>query len=583
MRLGQETRQAWVDSAPHRHAVDLMLEGDYRLSLAVGVPEGLETGATFRVLWKGEDGQTVEVLEKTLDPAAGGAWCPVRAAWTASGRGQLHFEATSESEESIAIWGSPVLSAVSRLNRPSVILVLLDTLRADHLGCYGYQAPTSPRLDALAETGVRFERVLAQAPWTLPATMSILTSRTPTAHGMISAERILDPSIETLASRFAAAGYRTAAITEGGMVDAQFGFDRGFELYLGDILGRSARETFEAAREWIDSVGDETFFLVVHTYEIHEPYEPPAEYLEVISPSESRGHVHPRLKDGFVAAELYRGALAAKSPSEFRLEEPLTPADLEHIVSLYDAEIRFTDACLGELVDHLKARGRYEDTLWAITSDHGEDFYDHFGFGIHAHSLFDELLHVPWILTGPGVVSGHVASTPVAQIDIAPTLLELVGLDIPAPFMGRSLVPLTRGMPLKAIPIASERSPDLSCVEAGSYKLIEATASYVEKVNKRKKTQTRVMSKTLGLDVTPYFQGLEGVPAETMLFDLEKDPGERRNIATSEPERIRDLTEALERLRRLSAEHAPQSNSTIRMRPELERRLRNLGYLGDDD
>ncbi len=315
----------------------------------------------------------------------------------------------------------------------SIVLVTIDTLRADRLGAYGGKVAT-PSLDALAREGARFQSVFAQSPLTLPSHSSILTGTYPTNHGVRDNGRFRLPAeMETVAEILKGAGYSTAAFVGGFPVDSRFGLDQGFDLY-DDSLGRSrsrvsfserrASEVVAPARSWIAGRGENLYFVWVHLFDPHAPYDPP---------------------DPF-------------------------PDD-------YEGEVAYVDATLKEL---LAAVSR--DTFVAVTADHGEGLGEH---GERTHSLFvyDSTLRVPWLLRGPGVAAGTVVEDSAGSVDIVPTILDLVGMNEGCGrCQGRSLVPALEGKPLPPKPSYAETYfprlnlgwSELRSLRVGGWKYIEA-------------------------------------------------------------------------------------------------------------
>ncbi len=584
--LGAECFDAAAVDIPSEVRLQLTLPSPGVLEVALGARDLQERVLLFEINWTPEGGEPTSLLSESIDDDS---WHSrrVRIPEALRGPGELALRVRSKGDaapNAVAFWGSPVWDPDERSDRPNFVLILLDTLRADHVGVYGHDVDTTPRLDALAARGTVFRRAISHAPWTLPSTMSILTSTHPSVHRMFATDRELAGSLTTVAECFRAAGYRTAAFTEGGMVDAQFGFARGFERYHNGNAERDAGETFERARAWLRDRTDSATFVLVHTYQPHVPYRPPRGYLDQVSSPAERGDVHPRLRLGFDANKALLGRRAdAKDDAPAPLERPFTFDDLEYIQRLYDGEIRYADEVVGGLLAELDASGERQRTHMVVTSDHGEDFFDHYAFGLHAHSLFEELLHVPLIFAGPGIAAGGSVTPAVGHVDLAPTLLELAGIEVPSTFTGRSLVPALRGRDLPdERPVFSERPPTLRSVTTSRYKLIRATADATERARQRLAVQGKQMRRLIELDIDPLFTDLEGIPAERMLFDLGEDPAERTNLAMQREDLLRGLERALERQTEHDRQIAPDDFRRRKLSPELEEHLRRLGYLGED-
>lgn len=341
----------------------------------------------------------------------------------------------------------------------TIILISIDTLRADHLGVYGYPLPTSPELDELARDAVVFEDCRAQSSATLTSHASLMTSRLPRHHGASYDRSLaLASGLSTLAAVLRSAGYRTAAVTGGGQLDPMFGLGHGFERYVVANSKKLARALPRALR-WLRRNDRDPVFLFLHTYEVHHPYQAP------------------KLLPLFETD--YQGTLPATTSVELleeinRGERTLDAADLAHIIHTYDASIRSMDRALGMLFDRLRNMGRYDDALIVVTSDHGEEFGEHGMVGWHSHTLHRELLRVPLLLKLPRSLGGGARiETPVRSIDIAPTILAAVGIDPPSSFAGLNL--LEKPERIEQQPAVSEldTAADVSSVSLGQWKLYD--------------------------------------------------------------------------------------------------------------
>ena len=306
--------------------------------------------------------------------------------------------------------------------RPSLVLIVVDTLRGDGLDPEGLQGKTMPHIARLADEGTRFTSAVAVSPWTGPSVSSIVTGKYPNELGI---HRLRDPLPETvpnLAQRFAAAGYVTSAVISNGIAGPAYGHDRGYEYFYFEpykakpTTGESLRiPSFTADRvtdkalEWLDgylSTADDSsppFFLHVHYTDPHDPYfAPEAWRTEFLNGQEP-------ISDSYLLG------------AEFVRDTP-TPAQLEAVKASYRAEVAFADHEIGRLLERVPAA-----TAVILTADHGEEFFEHWGF-LHGHSLYEELLHVPLIIRGSGVPAGVTVPDPVSHVDIAPTALDLTGV-----------------------------------------------------------------------------------------------------------------------------------------------------------
>ncbi len=398
-------------------------------------------------------------------------------------------------------------------DHPNIILLTVDTLRADHLACYGYPRPTSPNIDRLASEGVQFMNAVSTAPWTFPAVASLHTSMYPTELGIstfnaplpqIYTHR-LDPLRTTLAEALRERGYHTQAIVTNIWLFPEFGFAQGFDGYLvvdreqaydydavlnETLIGRLAhraapadaalRNLYEVvmgpsgqpdwkvragrvtdeALDWLDAHRRERFFLWAHYIDPHHPYAPPAGYRPSVA-----GISAERLDylSSYIEDDLYTGRAR------------LTPADRQAIIAQYDGEIRYVDHHVGRLLDRLDDLGLQENTLLILTADHGEEFWDH-GSWEHGHTLYNELVHVPLIIRGPcGFDSPCRIDAVVRHIDIAPTLADIGGAALHPDAHGASLLPLLSGnsqSPRIAFSEGLIRNAEKKAIRDGDRKLV---------------------------------------------------------------------------------------------------------------
>ncbi len=311
-----------------------------------------------------------------------------------------------------------------------IILISLDTLRADHLGTYGYHRDTSPAIDAFAKEGIVFENAAVQSSWTLPSHMSIMTSLYPSFHGVTKKSSRLADNHVTLADLLRKGGYQTAAFTDGGNVGSVFGFNRGFDLYEDEWVGIA--NTIPKVEKWLDEKGSQPFFLFIHCYDIHSPYNPPLPYSALFHDFPYRGNLVPSTPTLLSTAHNKEGA------------SKVTDEDIRHFIALYDGGIRYTDDHIGGFLTYLQEAGLYDDSLIIITSDHGEEFMEHGAFS-HWQLYYRPNLHVPLIMHIPGSSGKEIRIAELVQsIDLLPTILESAGLPAHGKAQGRSLLPLVK-------------------------------------------------------------------------------------------------------------------------------------------
>jgi arylsulfatase A-like enzyme len=401
-----------------------------RLRFAIGVENATSSrpsGGRFAVTVI--DGDTATPLVETRTDTVSRRWTDHDVDLSAyAGRTvRLRFDAEGGDADAYPVWGDPTIVPRRRgPSPPNVLLISLDTLRADRLGCYGYSRPTSPAIDyRLALEGTLFERAYAQEPETVGSHMTLFTGRYPCAHGLpgpAGPRRALPGDVHTLAELLRAAGYRTGAVTEDGFMTATLGFARGFgsfteftRLAPGGYPAGMVTETFSDGTRWIARESDRPWFLFLHTYQVHAPYDPPQKYIDRV----------------------------------IREAGPLGPSDL------YDGEIRYTDETLSELLTFLNASGLSEKTLLIVVGDHGEQFGEHGAWG-HGNTLYNVLLHVPLIVRAPGVPASRRISDVVGLIDVLPTVLDVLGLPAYPAAQGRSLVSLWQGHTLPARTLYAE-------------------------------------------------------------------------------------------------------------------------------
>ncbi len=431
-----------------------------------------------------------------------------------------------------------------------VVLVSIDSLRADHLGAYGYAKPTSPQIDALARQGTLVEQAVSSTSWTLPAHAALFTGLVDDLHKVTDPSRSLSPQLPTLAGRLAEAGFATGAVVSGPFLLPRFGLSRGFDDYQ-NCMGflddrfeskgvvdfhrashadRTGPCVVRRAREWLNAHREGPAFLFLHFWDVHYDYAPPQDQVARFDPG-------------------YAGSLDA---SGFARNPAIAPdmdrRDLEHLIALYDAGIADTDARVGEVLALLAELGLAERTLVVLTSDHGDAFFEHGEKG-HQKDLHAEVLRIPLVLRGPGVPRGLRLAGPAHIIDVMPTVLELVGLPAagaPGVGEGRSLVP-------------AFTDPD-SLAEREVYALLRASSRHAASLEGR---GHKVM--------------VDRVAGVVRAYDVRADPDEREPLARSREHLLR--LQARVRALRERAESYPEPGSLAPPDAATAERLRELGYV----
>jgi arylsulfatase A-like enzyme len=477
---------------------------------------------------------------------------------------------------------------VATHEQPNVILITIDTLRADHLGTYGYDPEISPNIDGLARRGVAFEQAITQSPWTVPSTASFITSLHPAELGICRKETTttdmhVDRMRVTLAEIFQDAGYRTHGYAANPLISPKNWFDQGFDHFVDardkfafdleemekrTLPGLVCQDSVEApyARSlcklfglghsqiaeprlgwhgdrWITEYGvrflrqhkNERFFLWLFYVGPHAAYDPPEPF-------------RPLPDEISAGRERYLRTLT----TWLRFGgEIIRPVDRQALVSLYDGEIVYTDSLVGQVLDELDRLGLADRTLVVLNADHGEEFADHGGYS-HGHTLYDEQVHVPFIISGPGVeAAGRRVETQVRLLDLVPTVCEIAGVPTPEEAEGRSLVPFLRGEEMEELPAFSEALLrtvfEKKAIRHNGYKLVY------------------------------------DVRRETMeLYDLRADFQEQVNLAKQEPETaeamLADLDAWMVRSAQVATELPRERPLRQALDEEMRERLRDAGY-----
>ena len=477
----------------------------------------------------------------------------------------------------------PIRNAEAEIIEPPqlIILISIDTLRADHLSLYGHARFTSPRMDLFASEGASFLDASSAAPWTLPAHASLFTGLYPQQHGAVSAAHPLSGNIATLAERLKAAGWDTAAVVNTiWLGNPQFRLQSGFDqfLFIQDEADRKLPndQITDQAIRWIEQERTRPLFLFIHYYDVHSDYTSLSSYeKKFVKPYE--GEIDGtglqlqliNLPDSYV--EMCTTAFDPKKcrlgtgpdPIEIgkKTAKPiLEEADIQHLEELYDAGIRQIDDEVGRLFSFLENHDLLERGAMIVTSDHGEEFMDH-GRVFHHLTTYQESLRIPLIMRGMGVPQGVQISTPVSIVDIPATILSWAGLPLPPSMAGMNLMPLLQEDDLASAPF-EER------LQFG-----EASAG-IDLIDVMGKEAPYYFSVRQGPYKLIYRVGED----EPELYDLSRDPREETDVSADHPDITQQLWFALQERR--SADSAEDvSSPTIELDPLEIERLRSLGYV----
>ncbi len=575
-RAARDVRSPWIRSV----AVDqvtrpsIVLPSPARVDVPVRVPSGAAPRLRFHAArFFGAEGDVtlafalrvggVTVAGQERLPRAGGLReVEVDLERVGLGDGRFTLEVEGAPGAIVAI-AAPRIESRPEARAPDVLLISLDTVRADHLSIHGAPAENSPSLARFADSAAVFDQAIAPAPWTLPSHASLFTGQQPDRHDVHRELSAVPRDLPWLVEDFRRAGYRTEAWTGGGYLDPTFGFDRGFDRYgttdpafpgrawaarRGDAAEiRRAEASARSRRELLERIAapsDVPTFRFVHTYAAHE-YAAAPDLLRDLGAA-----------DGELDA-LLRSLSTVELMNELRRDPRRAedPGMVERARLLYRASVRTADDFLGEVLRALDRSGRAERTIVVVLSDHGEELFERGAIG-HAHQLHEELVHVPLVVRAPGVPPSRIPDV-VSIVDVAPTLRALCGLRPPAEGAGFSAVQDGRSLlPL----LAGDRLGDRLALSHGS-----RPEGGGERVFRSLRGRRSKFLRT---------EGEEG-----RLYDLVDDPGETRDLAGARPDDARRSAAALDTLvRGLSA--LRRDAGTANLTPELKAGLEALGYLG---
>ena len=449
---------------------------------------------------------------------------------------------SSASEPAPAAQPAPEPTPVTRASPPrNVLLLIVDTLRADSVGVYGARRPTTPNLDKLAARGIRYDRAYASAPWTMPTVASVLTGLLPGSHGVTHVRRKIPEAADTLAELLKARGFGTTGIVGNVLLTEEHGFHQGFDTFDAHaanghrfvstpLVTRSAVTALEQ-----HAASGAPFFLMAHFFDPHYDYLP---------------------NDGVDWAPARAGRLDdSVEIVQIRDERAsLTPEEVSFLTDLYDEEVWATDRGIGEVLAALDRLGLQDDTLVIAIADHGEEFMEHGWLG-HTRSMYEEVVRVPLIMAGPGLPHGAVIQTPVGLTSITPTILDQLGK--PATWDRFQAPPLPITEPERPSPVFVE--VDFVPVnEISEEKRVHRTAIVGGHIKAIRDEDTRALE----------------------IYDLSTDPTEQKDLATEQPDRVAFFHNVLDQTRAESRAR-PVPPSELELDADRKAQLHALGYIDE--
>ncbi|HVF59638.1 MAG TPA: sulfatase [Thermoanaerobaculia bacterium] len=568
-------RETLVTRSPETVRFRVTLPSRPLLDLAVGTPE--EEPVTFRVVAR--RGEETALMTWSVTTPHRWERRVVDLGELAGQTVTLALSATAEKDGTMAFWGAPAVrqraapAAAKASDGPpqAVILIQGDTLRKDHLDVYGYSRKTAPTLTRLAKEGALFHHAITQTSWTKAATPSILASLYPSTHGVHQIPDRLPASATTLAELYRQAGYATLSFSSVSFTGQLSNLHQGFEELhesestagrAGPRGAKTAREYVDRLLEWLDDHRDVPFFVYLHVFDPHAPYEPNRPYDTTwADPAGREEYLRQQevIKKTVVDAFMANRGMA--TPEELVAAGIDPAAFIRYSKDWYDGSIRGMDREIARLVERLREVGLGERAVIAFFADHGEEFHDH-GRMWHGQSVYGEMIRVPLILWGPGrVPKGVEVKEPVQLIDVMPTLAQWSGLPLPEAAQGQSLAPLLAGGGgWKRRPVIAEKQP----MGATDYPAASESYAIVD-------AEWKLIHNVLRPPGAPEFE----------LYDFYEDPLDQKNVAAAHPQVVERLAKALAGWRRQAqaARLKPDSELAKGLSKEQMEQLRSLGYL----
>jgi choline-sulfatase len=567
----EEYRDALFVHAPSSLGYEVEIPPAGQLHFGMGITEK-NSPISFRVL-----ADLREVYSTTLADA--GTWVDARVDLSsyAGRKVKLSFETSAAKPGTVGFWANPLLTTKAPKNRPNVLLYMIDTLRADHTSLYGYARDTTPYLKKLGAEGLLFDDCLVQATWTKPSVASLMTSLYSFTHAIRSDDDTIPQGAATLAQQLRAAGYVTASMVTNPLAGRLSGLQRGFD-YLSEwqVAARYLKEGEDRATDsaglnkilfpWLDQHRDEPFFLYAHATDPHAPYRPPAGFEEKFAdPAET-----PEFDRDFTRLKkiaLSRGGFGVSR--DLCLKSGIDPERfIRRAMDRYDGKILHNDWSIGQLAGKLRQLGILDNTLIVVVSDHGEEFWEH-GWTGHGQSLYQELAHGVLLMWNPRLIpTPRRIAEPVQLIDVMPSVLDLVGIKIPAAVQGQSLAPFAMGRPFQ------RRGPVMTSRFAHPYSqhgelLPENHIDSLALLDAQWKLIYREKGNSVGLN-------------KVELYDRRADRGDTGNVAARHPREVDRMMAGIGAW--LDAQKQIRTALGRTGKAALDQdtmdRLRSLGYIG---
>ena len=572
MRIGkgEEYRNTVYVHAPSSLTYEIDIPQNSRLHFGMGIAE-TNAPVTFRLTTGSK-----ELYSRTVTGADAWEDADVDLSPYAGLKIKLEFETRAEKQGPVGFWANPLLTTQAPKNRPNVLVYMIDTLRADHTSLYGYARDTTPFLKKLGAEALVFDDCTVQATWTKPSVASLMTSLYSFTHGIRNEYDTIPPGSTTLAEQLRAAGYVTASVLANPSAGRISGLERGFDYlfewqavhkrWVESDRGTDSAAVNKTALLWLDQHRDEPFFLYAHATDPHAPYQPPAGYEEKFAnAADTPAFDHDFLKLKQIAVTAGGFGISRASCAKAGID---AGRFIQRARDRYDAKILHNDASFEQLVGRLRQLGLLQNTLIIVVSDHGEEFWEH-GWTGHGQSLYQELARGVLLMWNPKLIPvPRRIDEPVQLIDVMPTVLDLLGLHIPATAEGQSLSSFAHGQPF------ARRGQVMTSRFAHPY------SAHNELIPENRIDSVALVSKDWKLVWRE--KGAEVGLKKIELYDRHMDRRDENNVAAEHPEeagqmmeKIQKWTDAQKQVRNALGRGAKPAIDDATMQ-----KLRSLGYLG---